>query len=107
MSEATPPGTARKKSLWRTVKAVAWSFVGLRALAMNGMGATLLPLFMAHAEPGLTLLGRAPRKASNDIWVLTHANLRQSGRVHAFMEHVAQEVRALRRHLESSDAPPE
>ncbi|NML86896.1 DUF2970 domain-containing protein [Polaromonas sp.] len=31
MSQATPPGTARKKSLWRTVKAVAWSFVGLRA----------------------------------------------------------------------------
>ena len=83
------------------------SFVGLRILAMSGMGATLLPSFMAHAEPGLTLLGRAPRQATNDIWVLTHANLRQSGRVHAFMEHVAQEVRALRGHLESSDVPPE
>ena len=83
------------------------SFVALRALAMIGMGATVLPSFMAHAEPGLALLRRAPRKVSNDIWVLTHANLRQSGRVHAFMEHVAQEVRALRGRLESSEAPAE
>ena len=83
------------------------SFVALRILAINGVGATLLPSFMARAEPGLTLLRRAPGKTSNDIWVLTHANLRQSGRVHAFMEHVAQEVRALRDHLESPDVPPE
>ena len=83
------------------------SFVALRTLALNGMGATVLPSFMAHAEPGLALLRRAPRSASVDIWVLTHANLRQSGRVHAFMEHVAQDIRALRGHLESSDVPPE
>ena len=67
----------------------------------------MLPSFMAHGEPGLTLLRRAPPSASVDVWVLTHANLRQSGRVHAFMEHVAQEIRALRANLESSDLPPE
>ena len=106
---ATAPASQWLRSQIRAEQAVfsVDSFVALRVLAMNGMGATLLPSFMAHAEPGLTLLGRAPRHASNDIWVLTHANLRQSGRVHAFMEHVAQEVRALRGHLESSDVPPE
>ena len=27
----TPPVTQRKGSIWRTIKAVSWSFVGLRA----------------------------------------------------------------------------
>ena len=31
MSRPPPPAPRRKRSLWRTVKAVAWSFVGLRA----------------------------------------------------------------------------
>ena len=31
MNPNTPPPPRPKKSVWRTVKAVAWSFVGLRA----------------------------------------------------------------------------
>lgn len=31
MNPPLSPPPRRKKSLWRTVKAVAWSFVGLRA----------------------------------------------------------------------------
>ena len=30
MSESTVPVLQRKASLWRTVKAVGWSFIGLR-----------------------------------------------------------------------------
>ena len=30
MSAPQTPGAPRKGSLWRTVKAVAWSFIGLR-----------------------------------------------------------------------------
>jgi DNA-binding transcriptional LysR family regulator len=83
------------------------SFVGLRALALAGMGATVLPCFMAIATPGLTLLQVVPPEASVDIWVLTHPHLRQSARIQAFMEHMAEGVRAMRGMLAAPATRPQ
>lgn len=83
------------------------SFVGLRSLALAGMGVTVLPCFMALDEPRLTLLQALPPEGSVDIWVLTHPHLRQSARIQAFMEHVAEGVRAMRASLAAPSARPQ
>lgn len=71
------------------------SFVGLHSLALANLGATILPKLIANAHPGLTLLCQAAPAASVDLWLLTHANLRQSGRIRVLMEHMAREIRSL------------
>jgi molybdate transport repressor ModE-like protein len=78
------------------------SFMGLCALAQAGMGATVLPRFVAASAADLTLLAMAPPSASVDIWILTHADLKKSGRISAFVEHVAQGMRNDRARFEST-----
>jgi DNA-binding transcriptional LysR family regulator len=75
------------------------SFLALRQLVANGLGAAALPIFMAG--PDLKLLAPMPRSATGDLWVLTHADLRRAARIHAFMEHLASGVRAMRGMIES------
>lgn len=84
------------------------SFLGLRAMAQQGMGATLLPCFLADVE-GLTKICNAPRNENGAVWLLTHSRLRHSARVKALMQHLADGVRAARHSLEDSApiaAPP-
>ncbi|WP_420232751.1 LysR family transcriptional regulator [Pseudomonas sp. ABY48] len=83
-----------------TVAATADSFLALRRLAENATGATVLPCFMAHGTK-LKLLELAPRALSPGLWLLTHPHLRGSGRIRAFMDHLAQQIHALRPHFES------
>lgn len=78
------------------------SFLGLSALAQAGLGAALLPRFVAASATGLTLLATAPRSASVDIWILTHTDLKKSGRVSALVEHLAQGMRDARSQFEVS-----
>jgi len=66
------------------------------------MGATVLPRFVAASAADLTLLAMAPPSASVDIWILTHADLKKSGRISAFVEHVAQGMRNDRARFEST-----
>lgn len=82
-----------------TIAATADSFVALRRLAENGTGVAALPCFMAHGT-GLKLLEFPPRALSPSLWLLTHPHLRGSGRIRAFMEHMAQEIKVLRERLE-------
>jgi DNA-binding transcriptional LysR family regulator len=77
------------------------SYVSLMHLALEGLGATILPLHLAQKQPGLRLLRVAPQHTDVDIWALTHAHLRQSARVRAFMDHLAQGVRAARDQFEA------
>ena len=79
------------------------SFIGLRELALLGVGAAVLPCFMGH-DRMLCQLHRLPPSTSPDIWLLTHANLRQNRRIRAFMEHVAQCVRAQRARFQADPA---
>ena len=55
----------------------------------RGMGIGQLPCFLGDADPGLVRLGRAlPTEYA--IWLLTHESLKNSGRVRAFMDHMAE-----------------
>lgn len=79
------------------------SFVALRSLAQAGLGATLLPLFLAEQAPELQRLANAPEIASADIWVLTHPNLRQSARIGAFISHLSSSIREMRHSFELAE----
>ena len=76
------------------------SFIALRSAAVAGLGATVLPCFLARESTQLRQVLAAPRTASTELWILTHVNLRQSGRIRAFMEHIATGIRACRELLE-------
>jgi len=98
-----PVGTwLRERIGSAAVAATADSFVALRRLAENGTGATALPCFMAHGT-GLELLEFPPRRLSPSLWLLTHPHLRHSGRIRAFMDHVAQQIRGWRERLEPNN----
>jgi len=77
------------------------SFVALRELALQGIGATILPQFMGRHD-GLTLLHTLPSDVATAPWLLTHINLRHTRRINVFMEHVTECVRAI---LEENVAP--
>ncbi|WP_207004498.1 LysR family transcriptional regulator [Trinickia mobilis] len=85
-----------------TIAAQLDSFLVMRHLAELGLGAALLPCFVARRS-GLVLLEEVPRVFSIDVWLLTHPNLRQMGRVHAFMEHVALSMESMRAEFESQE----
>lgn len=74
------------------------SFLALRQLAASGLGAAPLPMFMAG--PDLLPFENLPRSTTGDLWVLTHPDLRRAARIQAFMEHLAEGVRAMRETVE-------
>lgn len=80
------------------------SFVGLRELAQQDMGATVLPCYMAAPDSGLRLLALMPARIATDIWVLTHENFRHTPHIQAFIQHVAEEIRKRSTILEPDSA---
>jgi molybdate transport repressor ModE-like protein len=82
------------------------SFIGLREMALNHLGATILPCFVADARPGLERIRRADRSAAIDLWLLTHANMRQSPRIRIFMEYLTHEIRLLKDRIDFSEELP-
>ncbi len=84
------------------IAGTADSFLALRQLAASGIGAAPLPMFMAG--PDLVPFENLPRSTTGELWVLTHPDLRRAARIHAFMEHLADGVRAMRETIESGPA---
>lgn len=64
------------------------SLMVLRDAALAGLGAAVLPCYLADPHPGLRRL-RAPGPAlESELWLLTHADLRGTARVRALLEHL-------------------
>lgn len=74
--------------------------LGLAEAATAGIGLTLLPCFIGSATPGLTRLTAPLPELNNGIWLLTHADLRQTARVRAFMDFAAGEISKQRQTIE-------
>ena len=55
-----------------------------------GIGAQILPCFLADPNPDLTRIAPLDPTFQLDLWVLTLAGLRTNSRVRAFMDHVAE-----------------
>lgn len=65
------------------------------AAAEAGMGACLLPCWMADVRPSLVRLSEVLPDMGIDLWVLTHEDLRHTARVRAFLEHIGRAASGL------------
>ncbi|MFT5682311.1 MAG: DNA-binding transcriptional LysR family regulator [Myxococcota bacterium] len=90
------------------VKAIINSNRALTALVEQGLGVGFLPCFAADADPRLVRLG--PRVAFGaSVWLLTHDDLRKTGRIAAFMKCVGEALLQKRQAIEGpfADGGPE
>jgi DNA-binding transcriptional LysR family regulator len=72
-------------------------------LALQGFGATLLPCFLGDRSPDLTRVGYLLPELDLGLWMLTHADLRRSPRVRAFMDFAGTELTKQRRAIEGEE----
>ncbi len=61
-----------------------------------GMGYGILPCYLADLDERLQRVGNPIDRLTSDLWFLTHAEMRHSGRIRALSDYLAQEFRALR-----------
>ncbi|HTZ67746.1 MAG TPA: LysR family transcriptional regulator [Roseiarcus sp.] len=73
-------------------------------LALQGLGAILLPRFLGDRCPDLTRVGYLLPELDLGLWMLTHSDLRRSTRVRAFMDFAGAELTKQRRAIEGEDA---
>ena len=75
--------------------------LGLSRAVEAELGIGLLPCFIGDQSPLLVRHGgRRGEVAGESLWLLTHADLRNSARVRAFMDHMSGELTRARRLLE-------
>jgi DNA-binding transcriptional LysR family regulator len=72
-------------------------------MAVQGLGATLLPCFLGDGHAELMRIGSPPPELDMGVWMLTHADLRRSVRVRAFMDFVGAELTKHRRAIEGEE----
>jgi DNA-binding transcriptional LysR family regulator len=70
--------------------------------ANEGIGAVVLPCLIGEQEPLLKPV-TPPMKGANELWILAHADLRQTARVKALMEHLYESLSAERALMEGND----
>ena len=83
--------------------------LGMAEAVAAGVGLGVLPCFIGDRQPGIVRVGMQPAgDVAETLWLLTHADLRQSARVRAFMDHAGAELVKLRGLLEGNlkPAPP-
>ena len=76
------------------------SVSGVAAGVAAGLGAGLLPCFCGDARPGLHRLSPPIPALAVDLWLLTHADLRNVPRVRVVMDALAAHIVALRAAIE-------
>jgi DNA-binding transcriptional LysR family regulator len=73
-------------------------------LALQGLGAALLPCYLGDRSPDLIRVGYVTPELDAGLWTLTHADLRRAARVRAFMDFAAAELVKHRRAFEGEEA---
>lgn len=68
------------------------SVEGVAAAIGAGLGLGYLPCLVGDCNPTLTRVGSIDPTLSDELWLLTHPDLRKSGRVHAFLEYCAASI---------------
>jgi DNA-binding transcriptional LysR family regulator len=74
--------------------------LGLTEAVEAGIGIGPLPCFIADVRPALVRLSAPNPDFSTGLWLLTHADLRHSARVRAFLDFLAAEIAKERKFLE-------
>jgi DNA-binding transcriptional LysR family regulator len=72
-------------------------------LALQGVGAALLPCFLGDRSPDLVRVGYPLPELDAGLWTLTHADLRRAARVRAFMDFAGGELTKHRRAIEGEE----
>ena len=81
----------------------ASSLTALRAAARAGIGVAPLPCFIGDGDPGLVRVMPPVAEMATRLWLLTHPDLRRTGRIRAVMDLLAQRLVGQRRLLEGGD----
>jgi len=76
--------------------------LGLAEATAAAMGLGLLPCFIGSKTPGLTRISPPIAEVVDGLWLLTHADLRATARVRAFMDFAGAEIAKRRRELEGT-----
>ena len=69
------------------------SMSGQALAARSGAGVAALPVFVGDADPTLERLFIVPAPATHHVWLLTHADLRQTARVRTFIDFLSEAIR--------------
>jgi DNA-binding transcriptional LysR family regulator len=68
------------------------SVAGAAAAIAAGLGVGYLPCMLGDLSPDLQRIGPIEPELNDDLWLLTHPDIRRSGRVYAFMTHCAEAI---------------
>nr|WP_245181778.1 LysR family transcriptional regulator [Sinorhizobium mexicanum] len=63
------------------------SVAGAAAAVAAGLGVGYLPCMLGDLSPDLIRIGAIEPRLNNELWLLTHPDIRKSGRICAFMKH--------------------
>jgi len=83
----TPPGASDHNVVFR-----ADSMSAQAMAARAGIGIALLPRFMGDRDDELVSLFEPPSDRTYNLWLLIHADLRQTARVRAFIDFITEAV---------------
>jgi DNA-binding transcriptional LysR family regulator len=68
------------------------SVAGAAAAIAAGLGVGFLPCMLGDLSPELARVGPVEPALSDELWLLTHPDIRKSGRVYAFMAHCIEAI---------------
>lgn len=63
------------------------SVAGAAAAIAAGLGVGYLPCMLGDVSPDLVRVGAIEPELDDELWLLTHPDIRKSGRIYAFMTH--------------------
>jgi len=81
------------------------SVAGVAAAIASGMGIGFLPCMHGDLVPHLVRISPIEPEVYDELWLLTHPDIRKSGRVYAFMSHCAQAIGRQRAIIEGREPP--
>ncbi|MDG2530221.1 LysR family transcriptional regulator [Caulobacter endophyticus] len=68
------------------------SVAGAAAAIAAGLGVGYLPCMMGDLSPDIERVGPIEPVLNDDLWLLTHPDIRRSGRIYAFMSHCVEAI---------------
>lgn len=79
------------------------SVAGVASAIAAGVGIGILPCMHGDLVPGLVRIGPVEPDVVDELWILTHPDIRKSGRVYAFMTHCAKAIAKERGFIEGRE----
>ncbi|TCU02118.1 LysR family transcriptional regulator [Rhizobium sullae] len=68
------------------------SVAGAAAAIVAGLGVGFLPCMLGDLSPDLVRVGAVEPQLNDELWLLTHPDIRKSGRIYAFMTHCIEAI---------------